>query len=139
MGVFVCGRLLGVGPPVGGAREPACTELDYYPRWLSGELTYRERPGVTVILTTGLLITRHRGNDYEREALVTCQTFQRESSPDPPDSEFRAVWPTGERGKLSRDWRGDPNPADLEVVITTFTQAGGVFLYHHHRGKFLRL
>jgi len=24
MHVFVCGRLLGVGPPLGGAREPVC-------------------------------------------------------------------------------------------------------------------
>lgn len=33
------------------------------PRWFSGELTYEDRPGVTVILTMGLLITRDRGKD----------------------------------------------------------------------------
>lgn len=32
-------------------------------RWLNGELTYDDRPGVTVIPTMGFLITKDRGKD----------------------------------------------------------------------------
>lgn len=47
-----------------GRRQSAShynTGLLQRPRWLSRELTYEDRPGVTVILTMGLLITRDGG------------------------------------------------------------------------------